>query len=105
MGKRRLLRCYSEGRGDCWEAVCLDLDIAVQGRSFQETYDGLNEAIADYLEYVLTLPEPDRSRLLSRRAPLSMRLRFLWYALLISFAGSKPGHIKERGEFLVACPA
>ena len=29
----RLLRCYAEGRIGKGEAVCLDLDIAVQGRS------------------------------------------------------------------------
>ena len=29
------LRCYAEGRDGSWEAICLDLDIAVQGGSFE----------------------------------------------------------------------
>jgi hypothetical protein len=108
MGKStRILRCYSEGKGDQWEAVCLDLDIAVQGKSFQEVYGSLNKAIEDYVHYVVTLPETERDRLLNRTAPLSMRLRFLWYAFLISFRGGQRhrGPQKQRGEFLVACPA
>ncbi len=42
----RTLRCYAEGRDDSWEAICLDPDIAVQGESFAEVVDSLNEAIS-----------------------------------------------------------
>jgi predicted RNase H-like HicB family nuclease len=77
----RLLRCHAEQSGDGWEATCLDLDIAVQGDSFEEVYSALQEAIALYLETVADLPEGDRRRLLNRPAPLPSRLRFLGYAI------------------------
>ena len=78
---RKVLRCYAEGRQGDWEAFCLDLDIAVQGRSFEEVFQALNEAIALHVEAVAELPESDRARLLNRPAPLSLRLRFLGHAL------------------------
>lgn len=78
---RKVLRCYAQGRDGDWEAFCLDLDIAVQGTSFEEVFRALNESIALYIESVTALPEKDRARLLDRPAPLSLRLRFLGHAL------------------------
>ena len=77
----RTLRCYAEGRDGDWEAICLDLDIAVQGRSFVEVFNSLNEAIEVYSESVRALPEHERRHLLDRPAPLSLRLKFLGHAL------------------------
>ena len=48
--RHRSLRCYAEGRDGDWEAICLDLDIAVQGSSFEEVFRSLQEAISLYLE-------------------------------------------------------
>ena len=47
---RRVLRCYAEGRDGAWEAICLDLDIAVQENSFEGAFHALNEAIALHLD-------------------------------------------------------
>lgn len=77
----RTLHCYAEGRDDEWEAICLDLDIAVQGESFEEVFASLREAIALYLESVADLPETERHRLLHRPAPTTVRMRFLLHAL------------------------
>ncbi len=77
----RTLRCYAEGRDGDWEAICFDLDIAVQGRSFVEVFNSLNEAINLYSKSVRALPEQERRRLLDRPAPLSLRLKFLGHAL------------------------
>ncbi len=65
----RTLRCYAEGRDAAWEAICLDLDIAVQGVSSTEVLDSLNEAISLYMETVSELPEDERASLLDRPAP------------------------------------
>ncbi len=73
----RVLRCFAEGRPGDWEAICLDLDIAVQGESFEEVYSSLNEAVTQYFEAVQELPEDQRSRLLHRSVPLSVRLKYL----------------------------
>ena len=31
-----MLRCYANKRGDRWQAICIDLCLAVQGNSFRE---------------------------------------------------------------------
>lgn len=77
----RVLRCFAEGRDGEWEAICLDLDIAVQGQSFDEVFHSLNDAIRLYLESVQTLPEHEQKHLLERPAPLSLRLKFLLQAV------------------------
>jgi predicted RNase H-like HicB family nuclease len=75
------VHCYASGRDGDWEAICLDFDIAVQGKSFEEVFQLLNEAIAVYLESVNGLPEQERIRLLRRSAPLAVRLKFLGEAV------------------------
>ena len=77
----RTLHCYASGRDGDWEAICLDLDIAVQGNSFEEVLRSLTEAVSLYLESVGALPEQQRAHLLHRPAPISVRLKFLGYAL------------------------
>ena len=69
------LRCYAEGRDGDWEAICLDLDIAVQGGSFEEVFSSLQEAISLYLETVTDLPPQEQRALLHRPAPFPVRLR------------------------------
>ncbi len=102
----RLLCCYAEDRSGKWEAVCLDLDIAVQGGSFEEVYADLHKAIGEYVDYVMALPEEERQQLLLRRAPFSLRFRFLWYAILISlFDRGRGGNNKERAEFMMPAVA
>lgn len=93
-----ILRCYAEGSDRGWEAICLDLDIAVQGSSFEEVYKSLDEAVTQYVEYVSELPEPDRERLLARKAPLADRLRFLWHVARTTMSGDGSGR-KQRHEF------
>lgn len=92
------IRCYAEGRDAGWEAICLDLDIAVQGHTFEEVYHLLNDAVREYVEYVATLPADEQRRLLSRRAPLFDRLRFAWHALMSTFRNDGPDG-KQRHEY------
>jgi predicted RNase H-like HicB family nuclease len=77
----RTLHCYAEGRNGDWEAICLDLDIAVQGRSFEEVFSSLQEAISLYLESVADLPPEERRDLLHRPASFSVRFKFLTHVL------------------------
>ena len=104
-GRHIILRCTAEGRGDKWEAICLDLDLAVQGRSFEEVYKGLNEMIFSYLETVSTYPPADRARLLNRRAPFALRLKHTVMYLLAYLFGRDSN--TERHDFtaLRECPA
>ena len=76
------IRCMAEGRDGRWWAICLDLDIAVQGDSFPEVRDSLHQAIDMYLERVSELPAHEQARLLRRRAPWYLRAKFHLHALL-----------------------
>ena len=93
----KVLRCYAEGRNDEWEAICLDLDIAVQGNSFVDVFRSLDEAIALYLESVGEVPASERAHLLDRPAPLSVRFQFFWHVLGSLFHDKGEG--RQRHHF------
>jgi predicted RNase H-like HicB family nuclease len=84
----RTLRCYAEGKEGDWEAICLDLDIAVQGRSFEEVFGSLQQAISLYLETVADLPADQQPALLRRQVPFTIRLKFLAHAARGLFSSS-----------------
>ena len=98
----RTLHCYAEGRDGDWEAICLDLDIAVQGHSFEEVSASLKGAISLYLETVADLTPEERRSLLRRSAPLAVRLRFLGHAVRGLFGDD--GH-SERHQFTMPLAA
>lgn len=75
---KRFVVCVAHGQTGSWQAICLDLDIAVQGRTFEEVQQLLNVAVASYVEDAQVEAEPARSALLSRRAPLFLRLKWAW---------------------------
>ena len=99
----RSLRCYAEGRDGDWEAICLDLDIAVQGSSFEEVFSSLQEAISLYLETVTELPPQEQRSLLHRPAPFPVRLKFLTHALRGLFADSDSD--RQRHQFTMPLAA
>ena len=84
--RSRKLRCFAVGSNGAWEAICLDLDVAAQGNSFEEADQCLRRAIDLYLEHVATLPMHERGRFLHRRVPLVVRLRFAVEAFLLALA-------------------
>jgi hypothetical protein len=66
--------CIARDAGRRWEALCLDLDLAVQGRSFAEVQALLQEPVSTYIEDAGAEAEPARSRLLVRRVPPHVHL-------------------------------
>ena len=100
---QRLLRCYAEERDGEWEAFCLDLDLAVQGKSFEEVYRSLNDTISLYLESVSSLSQDDQKRLLKRRAPVSLRFKFLMLAVKALFSPHDSG--RSHHQFTLTCAA
>ena len=99
----RTLHCYAEGRDGEWEAICLDLDIAVQGGSFEEVFASLQEAIALYLETVADLQPEERRPLLHRHAPFFVRLKFLTHAVRGLFGDHDGQH--QRHQFTMPLAA
>ena len=79
--------CVARGRDEAWEAFCLDLDLAVQGRSFDEVRELLGQVIVSYLDSAGKEGEPARSQLLNRRAPFVIRLTWGWRFLLSALFG------------------
>lgn len=88
---RRVLHCYAFGESQQWQAICLDLDLAVQGRSFDEVFKLLEESIAFHLEGVMDLPEGDRRHLLNRRVPWPVRLKFAADAFVMGLRRQSDG--------------
>ena len=101
----KMIRCYAEGRGGQWEAICLDLDVAVQGQSFDDVYKSLGDAVRHYIESVSELPASDQARLLDRRVPLSIRFRFVMHVLRSLFSGRRDDDSPERAEFTMSYAA
>ena len=100
----KTLRCYAEGRDGDWEAICLDLDIAVQGTSLDAAKAALNAAIETYVEDARAETEPGRSALLNRRAPLHARIAWLWpFVVGTLFDGTRSGNSTIR--YQIACRA
>ena len=76
------LRCYAYRRGASWEAICIDLNVAVCGNSHQEVRTSLRTAVDLYLETVADLPTAEQDGFLSRRAPWHTRAKLAILASL-----------------------
>ena len=96
--------CFAHGNDDAgWEAICVDFDIAVSGRSFDEVKKLLDDAVASYVADVRQESEDTRRRLLSRRAP--WHVRFMLTARLVAFNLFRGRSKDGQASFPVACPA
>jgi hypothetical protein len=98
------LLCYAHGRDGEWQGICLDLDIAVQGRSFDEVKGQLEDSIREYIRSAAREDPPTRARLLRRRAPLWVRIRALT-RFMVAVIGHRSGDREARAGFTVPCPA
>jgi hypothetical protein len=96
--------CVARGRDAVWEAFCLDLDLAVQGTSFDDVKGQLERAVSGYVEAALAEAEPARSQLLNRRAPLFVRMTWGWRFFLAAVLRRSRGQDATVG-FPVSCPA
>lgn len=72
-----ILKCYAENESGNWVAVCIDLNLAAQGQTFEETKVKLEAMIDEYIHDALVGEDKAfAAQLLSRKAPLSLRLRY-----------------------------
>lgn len=105
MVKKRIpLRCYAEGNASGWEAICVDLDIAVHGSSFYEVYESLGKAISMYIEGLEGLSEADKHRLIRRKAPFSVRFKHMLSHIVFLIL---PRGDRDRHDFTTSglCPS
>ena len=98
------LLCYAHGREGAWQGICFDLDIAVQGRSFDEVKGQLERSIRTYFESAAQEDPETRAKLLRRRAPLWVRIKALtWF--VVAAIRQKNRDAESRAGFTVPCPA
>lgn len=71
-----ILQCYAEKKDGLWIAACPQFTLAAQGDSFEEAKGKLEEQIKSYVIEALTIDKEHAAELLSRQAPLAMRLRY-----------------------------
>ena len=85
-----ILRCYGERKGDVWQAFCIDLNLAAQGKTAEEVKRKLEQQIQSYLYDALAGADKEYAlQLLSRKAPLSFRVKYHYYKLLCKIGGTK----------------
>jgi hypothetical protein len=102
MANRSLL-CFAHGQDGDWEAICVDLDIGVQGASFAEVQAMLGEAVLEYVDAAKNETPEVQAQLLGRKAPWHVSLR-LWIDILISTIFDRQRR-EQQASFPVACPA
>lgn len=75
---RMILRCYAEQQTqDLWIAVCIDLNLAVQGESYRSVRKKLNAQIDDYLYDAMVGDDHQYvDQLIPRYAPLKFFLKY-----------------------------
>ena len=101
----RNLLCYARGVEDDWEAICVDFDIAVQGRSFDEVKSLLDRSVALYVEESSRNDRETARRLLARTAPLSVRAGWGFTLLWHWLNRRKGGGRESLAGFDISCPA
>ena len=76
------LQCYAYGRGSAWQAICIDFDISVYGRSMEEVKNFLKLAVEMHLSAVAEVSVEDQHRLLNRKTPWYVRAKLAFLASL-----------------------
>ena len=81
-----VLRCLVYPSGGSYAAECIDLDLMASGATQLEAYQSLITAVTGYLA---TVSKGDSEGLVPRRAPLSHRIRYHFYALLAALSTAR----------------
>ena len=76
------VRCMASREDKLWVAVCLDFSLAAQGQTLDQARIRLHEQIRSYVREAFSVDAQHAEVLLTRRAPLSDRLRYHWVKLL-----------------------
>jgi hypothetical protein len=106
MKMRDPLECIAHGSGRDWQAICLDLDIAVQADSLQNVTRILQEAITSYVEDAMAQDEPTKTALLNRSAPFSVRASWAFRLFMATLFRHRRDQINRDTTvgFPVECP-
>ena len=98
----RTVKCYAHGRGQDWQAICVDFDLAVHGTSLHDVKRALETSLQLYLEAVVELPPEERFSLLARKAPWYVRAKLAGMTCFYHFRGDER---RSRGFVIHSLPA
>lgn len=98
-----VLRCYAEKKDGLWIAACPQFTLAAQGDSFEEAKGKLEEQIKSYVVEALTVDKEHAAELLSRKAPLSMQIRYKFLSFITAFRRGKVRFFQEPALQYVGC--
>ncbi|TDX60076.1 hypothetical protein EDE12_1235 [Methylosinus sp. sav-2] len=101
----REIVCFAHGRAGEWEGICLEFDLAVQGSSFNEVQEALEEAVREYIAAARDEDDTTRAKLLNRHAPLLVELAWTARVLRSAWRHRRARDGDTSASFPVACPA
>lgn len=101
----RSVQCFAHGRPGSWEGLCVDLDIAVQGASFEDVRARLDHAVSTYVEDATAEDPATARKLLARRAPLWVRLKLAAAYLGHLLSAGRGGDREFKAGFDLPCRA
>ena len=95
-----MLRCYAEYADNQWQAFCIDLCLAAQADTFEETESKLKSMVCEYVYDPLEGEDREYAgQSLARKSPLFYRLKYRFYVAL-----SKVGVFKSEFRELFTVP-
>jgi len=87
-----MLRCYANKDGDQWQAFCIDLCLAVQGESFADVRQKLENQMVEYVYDALAGEDREfAEQLLNRKAPFAQIVTYHWIGLMHRFGIFRDG--------------
>lgn len=90
--KNLILKGFAESKDGYWQAFCLDFDLAVQGDSFEDVKRKMDSMISEYVHDALVGEDKEHAaQLLTRRAPLSLYLKYYLISMHVSLHHAKNG--------------
>jgi hypothetical protein len=77
-----ILRCYAEKKGEIWQAICLDLNLAAQGDDLEDVKSRLKGMVDSYVYDALAGDDQEYAdQLLARKAPFGFWVKYYWYKI------------------------
>ena len=87
-----VVRCYAQKKGEIWQAICLDLNLAVHGDDLNDVKERLAAMVDSYVYDALVGEDRAYSdQLLSRKAPVWFWVKYYWYKAANSANFAKDG--------------
>ena len=102
---RKTFLCYVSGGGDCWEAICVDFDISVQGTSIDDVQRRLFDAVHCFVDAARQETPEQAARLLARQAPWSVRASLKANVIWQALRGRRAIDVGQPLTFQLPCPA